>query len=233
MTKIIAMCGLKSAGKDTSADMLIYMLNTPKFMHKYSWYKIFGAIKGRWKKTSFAKSLKQMLSIIINESVEIFEDRTFKEYYYINLSTFEKRWYGELAPCQVLSDNQFSKLLKNEQYDTITSSFISIRQLMQYVGTNVCRKYISNDVWINSTLQDTKNIVIADLRFQREYEIINKHNGILIYINRPGCEPGNHASEREVYELYTKGAFKHELQNNGTLKDLFYKIKHEIRNSIL
>lgn len=232
MTKIIAMCGLKSAGKDTSADMLIYMLNTPRFMHKYSWYKIFGAIKGKWRKTSFARSLKQVLSLMINEPVEKFEDRTFKEYRYINLSTFEQKWYGEFLPGQVMSDNQFSKLLKNGQYDIIMSSWISIRQLMQYVGTNVCRQYISNDVWINATLHNTNNIVIADLRFKRECEIMKKYNGTLIYINRPGCEPGNHASEREVYELYSNGEFKHVLQNDGTLKDLFYKIKNEIWNNI-
>lgn len=232
MTKIIAMCGLKSAGKDTSADMLIYMLNTPKFMHKYSWYKIFGAIKGKWRKTSFARPLKQVLSLMINEPIEKFEDRAFKEYRYINLSTFEQKWYIEFLPGQVMSDNQFSKLLKNGQYDTIMSSWISIRQLMQYVGTNVCRQYISNDVWINATLQNTNNIVIADLRFKRECEIIKKHDGVLIYVSRPGCEPGNHASEREVYELYSKGEFEHVLQNNGTLKDLFYKIKNEIWNNI-
>lgn len=165
---------------------------------------------------------------MINEPVEKFEDRTFKECRYINLSTFEQKWHKELSPGQVMSDNQFSKLLKTGQYDTIMSSWISIRQLMQYVGTNVCRQYISNDIWINATLQNTNNIVIADLRFKREYEIIKKYNGVFIYINRPGCEPGNHASEREVYELYNKGEFKHVLQNNGTLKDLFYKIKDEV-----
>jgi hypothetical protein len=165
---------------------------------------------------------------MINEPLEKFEDRSFKEYYHINLSTFEKKWCGDLLPGQILSDNQFSKLLKNGQYDTIMSSWISIRQLMQYVGTNVCRQYISNDVWINATLQNTNNIIIADLRFKRECEIMKKYNGTLIYINRPGCEPGNHASEREVFELYSKGEFEHVLQNNGTLKDLFYKIKNEI-----
>lgn len=165
---------------------------------------------------------------MINEPLEKFEDRSFKEYYHINLSTFEKKWCGDLLPGQILSDNQFSKLLKNGQYDTIMSSWISIRQLMQYIGTNVCRQYISNDVWINATLQNTNNIVIADLRFKRECEIMKKYNGTLIYINRPGCEPGNHASEREVYELYSKGEFNHVLQNDGTLEDLFYKIKDEI-----
>lgn len=47
MSNIVSFCGLKNAGKDVSADMLIYMLNTPKFMHNYIMYKLFGVIKGK------------------------------------------------------------------------------------------------------------------------------------------------------------------------------------------
>lgn len=44
MNKLIVISGLKNTGKDTTADMLIYMLNTPKFMHNYIMYKLFGSI---------------------------------------------------------------------------------------------------------------------------------------------------------------------------------------------
>ena len=47
MNNIIAFAGLKNAGKDSSADMLIYMLNTPKFMHSYTMYKLLGVVKGK------------------------------------------------------------------------------------------------------------------------------------------------------------------------------------------
>lgn len=47
MGEIIAFCGTRATGKDTSANMLIYMLNTPKFMHSYTMYKLFGVIKGK------------------------------------------------------------------------------------------------------------------------------------------------------------------------------------------
>lgn len=230
MSNIISFCGLKNAGKDVSADMLIYMLNTPKFMHNYIMYKLFGVVKGKWKKTSFAKPLKQVLSVMLNVPVEKFEDREFKERYYINFNSLEIKFENEISNELKLSDNQFNKLLKNECYDRIITSWISIRQVMQYVGTNVCRQFISNDIWINATL--TNNIVISDLRFKREFDVVKEKNGILIYIDRPICKPGNHASEREVYDLYKQRQFEYIIENNGSLKDLFYKIKYGISRII-
>jgi uridine kinase len=34
-SNIIAIAGFKNSGKDTSAEMLRYLLNSPKFLHKY------------------------------------------------------------------------------------------------------------------------------------------------------------------------------------------------------
>ena len=79
---IIAFCGLKATGKDTSAQMLKYLLNTPKCFHFYWMYKHFNFLGnyGKWKITSFAKPLKQVLSIILGVSPNMFEDRYFKEF---------------------------------------------------------------------------------------------------------------------------------------------------------
>lgn len=41
MHKIITFCGVRNTGKDTSADMLRFLLSTPKFFHKYWIYKLF------------------------------------------------------------------------------------------------------------------------------------------------------------------------------------------------
>ena len=35
MNKILAFCGVRNTGKDTSADMLMYLLSTPKILHNY------------------------------------------------------------------------------------------------------------------------------------------------------------------------------------------------------
>lgn len=235
MNKLIVISGLKNTGKDTTADMLIYMLNTPEFMHNYIMYKLFGSvIKGSWKKTSFAKPLKQVLSIIFNIPVEKFEDREFKENYFVNLNTLEIKSLDKISDIlqECITDNQFSRALKNKDYDFIKSRWMTIRQSLQYIGTECMRQFISNDLWINATLRNPNEIVISDLRFKREFDMISEKNGIVIYIDRPGIEAGNHASEREVIELYKTGMFKHVIHNNGTLKDLFYKIKYGISRII-
>jgi len=66
------------------------------------------------------------------------------------------------------------------------------------------------------------------LRFKREFEVLDYHKSFRILIERPGCLPGNHASEREIMDLKANRTFEGYIQNDGTLKDLFYKIKNLI-----
>lgn len=63
------------------------------------------------------------------------------------------------------------------------------------------------------------------MRFKVEAEMVKERRGTVIYIDRPGCEVGNHQSEREAFELYQEGKCDHVIHNDGTLKDLFDKCK--------
>ena len=45
MNKIIAISGVRNTGKDTSGDMLRFMLSTPKFLHQYWIYKRFPKLR--------------------------------------------------------------------------------------------------------------------------------------------------------------------------------------------
>lgn len=63
------------------------------------------------------------------------------------------------------------------------------------------------------------------MRFKVEAEEAKKENAFLIYISRPMCSPGNHQSEKEVIELYKSNKFDYVINNDGTLEDLFYKVK--------
>lgn len=70
-TNLIAIGGFKGVGKDTSADMLRYLLNAPKILHNYSCYKLFHKIfLHKWAKTSFAHPLKRTLAAMLNMKVE-------------------------------------------------------------------------------------------------------------------------------------------------------------------
>lgn len=225
---IIVFSGLKGVGKDTSASMLQFMLNTPKIFHFYWIYKHFKYIGfiGKWKITSFARPLKEVLSILLGVPVERFEDRDFKENYCVDLNTLQ---IEKVNPFEtpLMTDKFFSKTAKDLDVKTIKHYKITVRQLLQYVGTECLRRLISEDIWINITLKKN-NIIISDLRFKREFEVLDYHKSFRILIERPGCLPGNHASEREIMDLKANRTFEGYIQNNGTLKDLFYKIKNLI-----
>ena len=229
---IIAIAGLKNSGKTTAADMANYILNTPKLFNTYFWYKLLKKwrFKKKWHTVAFADPLKKSLSIILNKPLKWFDDRDHKENYFVSLNSLQiyPRWL--LGEDSILPENKFSKIIKSGE--GIPEDYcLSIRQLMQYYGTNIVRKYLGDKTWINATLNSSKdkNIIISDLRFKTEYQEIKKQNGITIYIIRDGAVPGSHTSEREVVELDEQKAFDYTIPNDGTLEDLFYNLK-EILN---
>lgn len=219
------MSGLKNVGKDTSANMLKYLLNTPSFLHFYWIYKHFNFLGnfGKWKVTSFAKPLKEVLSIILGVPVEKFEDRDFKENYCVDFNT-SKIYKCTDENVKLLSDKNLSKLIESDSYHIIKTYTLTIRQCLQYFGTQICREFISDKIWINASLKGS-NLIFSDLRFKKEFEELDYHKSFRVLIERPGCTPGNHASERQIMELKSEREFEGYIDNNGTLKDLFYKVK--------
>ena len=224
--KLISIAGLANSGKDTAAHMLNYLLNAPKCFRNYFWYKILKKwpFKNKWEITAFAKPLKQTLSIILNKPIQWFDDRKNKETYYIDFNTL--KIYPKSITQDCLSENKFQKLIKTGEPLPV-DQFISVRQLMQYYGTEVIRRFLGDKTWINATLNHTsnKNIIVSDLRFKIELSEIKNRNGASIYVSRSSAKPGTHASEREVIELEKENAFDFYIPNEGTLSDLFYNLK--------
>lgn len=226
-SNIISFCGLRNAGKSVSAEMLKFLLNTPSFLHFYWVYKCFPFFGnfGKWKTTSFAKPLKEVLGVILGVPAEKFENREFKENYCVDLDT-AKIYYCGSHNCRnkLLTDKELSKLIKNKEYQVINKYYLTIRQCLQYIGTEILRTFISDKIWINASLKGN-NLIFGDLRFKKEFEELDKHQSFRILIERPGCLPGNHASEKQIMELKSERTFEGYIDNNGTLKDLFCKIK--------
>lgn len=225
--KLIAISGVKSSGKDTTSKMFQYCLSVPRVFRQYWLYKLINKIvPKKYKLIAFADPLKKMLSILLNIPINKFNDRAFKELYYVNIPTLNQTFSKDK-----LSDSKFNKLVKELNLNLVDSN-LSIRQLMQYFGTSVMRTYFGENVWINSTLKHSTNkTIITDLRFINEYNAIKEHHGISIYINRPGYYFGEHASEREMELLLDSQAYDYVIDNSGSFKDLFNQIKN-IANDI-
>ena len=101
----------------------------------------------------------------------------------------------------------------------------SVRKLLQFIGTELFRKNIAEDVWVRSLLLRTrdseKKFVVSDIRFPNEAEALRSAFGddfTLIRVERPGAdgEVGIRGHESEAYTL--EGDVL--IQNGGTLDDL-------------
>ncbi len=110
---------------------------------------------------------------------------------------------------------------------------VNPRQIFQFVGTELFRNQmkniipdIGNDVWVKSMekqILDIENInvnlVITDIRFQNELDIIKKYGGVIIRVLR-NDNNDNHESEKNIDQL----TVDFELTNKSTLDDLYLKI---------
>jgi hypothetical protein len=81
---------------------------------------------------------------------------------------------------------------RDDWWSTRLGIEITPRWILQYWGTDVCRKSFHNDIWIasleNKIRKTSDNIVISDVRFPNEINAIHNANGLVVRIKR-GNDP--------------------------------------------
>lgn len=86
------------------------------------------------------------------------------------------------------------------------SDSITPRQILQRVGTDIFRKHLRDDIWINNVrnkIEKFKNtdklVCVSDVRFINEIKFIHNESGKVIKILRnTGIEDQMHPSEAEI-----------------------------------
>jgi uncharacterized protein YegP (UPF0339 family) len=250
-TNLIGISGKIGSGKDTVAHIIKYLTLDPE---------VFGMSNGDiiadlehngyvargsdYKVKKFAGKLKHIASLLTGIPVEKFEDQEFKKeylgeewsYYTVSLilngelmqqsGRFVTREEAEQA---VEIAKQSFKALPLEY--AIGQQQMTVRQLLQELGTEGLRKGLHENVWVNALMADYKapkmseyhpsKWIITDVRFPNEAEAITEKNGVLIRIERPGTPTGEHASETSLDEY----PFMHVIVNDGDLNDLINKVR--------
>lgn len=229
MKHIISIQGLKGSGKDTAAQYIRYFLDTPAWMHVYWIAKLvhFKTFFHRWKIVRYADSLKKMLAVMLNVDVERFEDRDFKENYYFDFNNYHLLNASD-APLNTITDKRFAQELDKGNLNVALEHCLSIRQILQFFGTEIMRKFFGNKLWIYTVLNlKDSHLIISDQRFRIENYMISTSGckSLIIHIVRDGISVGFHASEKEIEDLYNNNKYDILLNNNGTLKDLFYSCR--------
>lgn len=182
-----------------------------------------------FRRESFASSLKDAVSSVFGWDRTLLEGRT-KE---------AREW--------------------REQVDTWWANRLDMptltpRWILQYWGTEVCRKAFHDDIWIASLenkLRNSKdNIVISDCRFPNEIQSIRDAGGKIIWVQR-GALPewyktalqANKGFNWAIQELKTLKVHASEtswvgtefdviIDNNGSINDLFQQAEKLVQAQI-
>ena len=120
-----------------------------------------------YRRESFANSLKDAVAYVFGWDRTMLEGRT----------TQARAWREQVDPWWA---------------ERLNMPNLTPRWVLQYWGTEVCRKAFHDDIWIasleNKLRNSTDNIVISDCRFPNEIKSIKDAGGIVIRVRR-GNEP--------------------------------------------
>ena len=141
-----------------------------------------------WEKDSFAGVLKDVTSVLFG-------------------------WDRKMLAGETVPDRE-----KREQRDEYWSEKfgreITPRNMLQYLGTDVLRTYLHEDIWVNAlerkVINTDNNIIITDCRFKNELDMLRSKGAVVIRIEREPLpnwfkrveEIGKHHLEGGVTDLY-------------------------------
>lgn len=124
---------------------------------------------------------------------------------------------------------------------------ITPRWVLQYWGTEVCRKGFHDDIWIASLENKLRNskdsVVISDCRFPNEIASIRNAGGQIVWVKRGdlpswynlavSANQGQNLAFQELKRIgihasetaWVGTEFDHEIDNNGSIDDLYKQVQ--------
>lgn len=230
MTTIIAMSGKKSSGKNTAVNFIVglhlvalgIVKNKFTLTEKGELYvsDVFGdeTFEGIFDVMRSTPAMNTFLQDHLNAYLKIysFADLLKTEICMKILGLTYEQCYG--------SDDQKNTPthLKWEDMPTITnkSGFMTGREVMQYVGTNLFRK-MYNNVWVDATIrriqdENSTTALITDCRFPNEVKGVQDAGGKVMRLTRnPFGNADKHFSEIALDEnVFDWGKFDAVIDNN-------------------
>jgi hypothetical protein len=191
---LIGISGKLTSGKDTVASMI--MSNS----------------KDDWEIKKYSKKLKEIASILTGIPEENFEDQKFKN------SVLPKEW---------------SRKFRYPSYIATREEDMTVRRFLQLLGTEAIREGLHTNAWVNALFADCQDEdppwfkaikfskwIVTDVRFPNEFDGIKQRGGIVIRVNRPGINTGDHPSETAL----DNHVFDYTITNDGTLEELEQKV---------
>lgn len=230
--KVIGISGKLNAGKDTVASMINYIHKLGINNVSYSeWLIRKNSFDETYKNRiiHYADNLKDIVSILYSIPRHFLDNREYKDnlYYCINNNSFYHD-YDIKDEKYIITIADLSIINLKAHIDMYPVSYIKLRTLLQYIGTNICRNKLSDDIWIKNTRNKYTNIamntgisIIPDVRFKNEADAITTLKppfiGCIIEVKRYNKSVSH---ESEVIDF--KPTFT--IENYGTKVNLFYNV---------
>lgn len=233
---IIGIFGYAGSGKDTVGKMIqdLTSPDIPEYgrFDKGQWLPMKGS--SPWTIKKWAGKLKVVASLLTGIPVHKFEDQEFKK---TNLGPEWSTWEPYESDAPWIGEGEKTEIP------------MTVRDLLQKLGTDAMREGLHQNVWVNALMSDytptqvqwsdgpvggyedgpMPNWIITDTRFPNEAQAIKDRGGIVIKVQRPGVGPvNNHPSETAL--KYYK--FDYIINNDDNLKDLLTKVRKFTESSV-
>lgn len=218
---LIGLTGLPNSGKDTVAEII-------QLLHPNFGYKLM----------SFAKPLKVIVATLMGVEPELFENREFKE----SISS-RKWWYFKNMGRTELPLNldripYYSSVLEDYHTMGIEPAIITgmdlitptNRQVLQDVADLLKTRYPNLfSQWMKEYIYSSgKNLIITDVRYNDEAEVIKMFDGIIIEVRRDEAKASLHSSDKGISQNYVSYVIK----NNGSKEELENKVRDIISDML-
>lgn len=213
MSSVLGISGFAGSGKDTIANHLI---------EKHGWSG----------KLSFARNLKDMVKYVFKLSEYQVSDHDGKKQDLgeVVLTTSQLggilTWMCRTHDASGLAGRKAE--IKQFLADSVGRKFSTPREIMQFVGTDVCRNIIPTyhiDIIQKLVQQIEGNWIITDVRFINEAEMLQSLNGVLIRVERPDLsltEVYRHSSETALNDWNQWNSVI--LNDTPNVEDLYTKV---------
>ena len=185
---------------------------------------------------AYADQLKQICSTIFGIPVERFYMNKSNAWIAIN----KDFTYTEIKPndSEIISAEQFY-YGKSEYTNSSSKYWMSLREILVYVGTYVLQEDINRNIFINIVRNKVKevaannpnltHVIVTDNRFMHELQFIREMNGITIKVVRDSIEQLPNIAE---HHLDNEDDFDYVISNNNGYGELFDKLWDIVHNDV-
>lgn len=233
----IGLNGYAGSGKDTVAKMLSHILNY-SFTNKQSAWESFkrnfdatstatyprSTLSNKCVCIAFADQLKELCANIFQINVEAFYYNKETAWICINKDfelTQVKPIKENIVTAQEYAGNIDRYQNTNEKY------YMSIREVLVYVGTYMLQVNISKNIFCNivqkkiSQMPNLEYVICTDVRFLHEFDFIKSNNGVMVNISRDCIKQLDNIAEHDLDE---QNDFDFFLGNNSDYYELFNQV---------